>query len=275
MEPLRSLLYAPLAMLLFVLIWSLINLVFPQNIIYLNLFSKTLFIFTFIGLLSSMEAYYYWGSPLSYLGKSLFMFSLGMLFTFLGQVSYTFSYLQDISINPYPNFIELFFLLALASYLFGAYYLGRNTEYYFLKQKFRMFYLLALGSCLTFSCLLILTTLATRVVSFKLLVLLELLYPLGQVVVICVITCFTFFSTSLLSKETQPGMALLLLAFIVNYSADLLFSLLTYSNLWRPGDVSDLLYGFSYMLLGYSMAVLSRTYYRNHKFSLLIVEKPE
>lgn len=275
MGPLRSLFLAPLGMFFFVLIWTLLNLVLPQNIIYLNVFSKALFVFTFIGLMSSVEAYYYWGSPVSYLGKSFFMFSLGMLFTFLGQVCYTFAYIEEMSINPYPNYIELFFLLALTCYLFGAYFLGTSTEYYFPKQKVSMVYLVVLSICLTSACLLLLATLVSRVMPLELLLLLELLYPLGQIVVICVIVCFAFFSKSLLSKEMLPGMLLLIVAFIVNYSADLFFSFLSYSNLWRPGDLSDLLYGLSYMLIGYSMAVLSRTYYRSHKFNLLIVEKPE
>lgn len=275
MQPLRSLFIAPFGMLFYVGIWILLNLVFPQNILYLNIFSKTLFIFTFIGFVSSIEAYYYWSSPVSYLGKSLLMFSLGLFFTFLGQVSYTFFYFEEMAINPYPNYIELFFLASLACYLFGAYFLGRNIKYYFPKQKTQLFYLLALSTCLVIACLLLLVHLNSRVVSVETLLLLELLYPLGQIVVISVILCFTFFSATLSSKELLPGMIILILAFILNYTADLFFSFLSYRELWRPGDITDLLYGVSYMSIGYSMAILSKTYYRTHRFKMFVVEKLE
>lgn len=271
----RSIFWTPVLLLLLASSWLLLNYVLPQNVIYLSTFSKTIVVYSLIGFLSSVEAYYYWGNPASYLGKSFRMFSAGLFFTFIGQLSYTYTYLDVLSSNPYPNYIELFFLLSLICYLVGAYFLGRNIELKLPTQKSQRAFLYCLGVCLFLACLMILITIDSSISSMGVLLLLEVFYPIGQIAIISILLSFTFFSLSLFAKEFFPGMLILFMAFVANYLADLLFTFLSYNRLWRPGDLSDLLYGLSYVLIGYAMALLSRTYYRNNKFDLIIMESLE
>jgi len=70
-----------------------------------------------------------WGFLKSYVGKAIFLISLGLFFQFLGQASYTFLYYVYGIENAYPSFGEIFYLLSIPCYVIAVWFVGKSSGY--------------------------------------------------------------------------------------------------------------------------------------------------
>ena len=219
-------------------------------------FTIVLPIFTLIGGIVGWKYSKKWGGFHSQLGRSIGMFTMGLLVQFLGYMLYTY-YIYILGVEvPYPSIGDLFFFGSVLLYIYGAYLLAKVAGLVFsfsnIKNKI-LGILIPLGILLA-SYALFLNGYEPHWENF-LVTFLDFGYPIGQAVYVSIALLALLFSRDILGGMMRRPIILLLFALIVQYIADFSFSYQVSRETWYVGGTNDLLY----MVAGYLMtlAILS------------------
>jgi len=198
----------------------------------------------FLGILFSRA----WGGLKSAVGRGVFYISSGSLAWGLGNVIWSYyNFFVGIS-APYPSLADIGFVVAIPLWLVGVINLSRATGAWVALKEKRGKWLLGL------------TPFVVGVVSYYLLVtiarggvlfdtsdallklLLDLAYPLGDVLIATIILVIFGLSARYLGGRYQASLLTIFVGFVAMYFADFIFSYTTTIGTFYVGNWGDLIF---------------------------------
>lgn len=189
----------------------------------------------------------------SSIGKSILMFSLGLLSQVFGQLVYSYYYYNNYMI-AYPSWGDIGFFGTIPLYIMGVLYLSKFLGVRINLRSY-MYELGALIVPLAMLCLSYIHLLGDYHFSENnfLRIILDFGYPFGQTVYISIA-----FLALLLSKQIFGSMKrklrLIIIALVCQYIADYVFIYLAHEGKISPGGISDYIYMMAYLLI--SIAII-------------------
>ncbi len=181
-----------------------------------------------------------------YLGRSMYMFSAGLIAQAFGQIVY-FAYIVLTAWSiPYPSTGDLGFFGSMFFYLLGIYYLGRSFEikisiHALFKKKIILFFPLTI---LIISYWFLLQNYTFS--SYKVLkIILDFGYPLIEYLYISLALYILAMTKNILGRM-KLKIQLLTIALILQYVADYMFVYQTEYNMWSVMGFNDYVYLLSY-----------------------------
>lgn len=241
--------------------WLIINYL---SIDTLNTYSKNLFSNVYgimalwggiLGIIISKE----WGGLKSYIGRSIFLISLGLLFQELGQLSYAYYYfflqLEEI---PYPSFGDIFFLSSTPLYAWGAILLVKATWTRDISKNTynKIIVILIPTLILVISKLLFLPDYEFDW-SNPILIFFDIGYPIGQAIYISIALLAYLFSQKYLGGNLKWPILIIIIALVLQYIADYFFTYLFHKEALYPGELSDYTFFLAYFVMTYGLIQFS------------------
>jgi hypothetical protein len=248
-----------------VVFWVLLQ-VFAKNTekgtgLYL-LFASTYGVVSLFGGVGGLYFSKRWGGLKSHLGKTLTFLSLALLFTEAGQIIFSF-YNIILKVDlPYPSLADVGFFGAIPLYCLGAFYLLRTMN---ISGRIKRD-----NPLKTFSTMLIpmLMMLVTYLVNFRtydssgssiIKIFLDFADPIGHSVYISFALIALVLSGRLFGGKLRKSILVILLAFLMQYVADLNFLFQDTHSTWVNGGYGDVLYLISYTLMSYGVLSIERS----------------
>lgn len=191
-----------------------------------------------------------WGGFRSVVGRAIIMLSFGVLFQFLGQVSYAwYRFAYNIE-APYPAFGELFYMSSIPIYIYGIWQIAvaSGVKYKLKDPKYRLISISAILSVVVFSYWLFLSKYDFSNAD-PIIILIEFWYPIGQALYITLAGLTLLLSKNLLGGQMRNKVYFVLFAFAVQYIADTYFTVEYNLDAFYPGGLSDYLYFISYFIM--------------------------
>jgi len=222
----------------------------PQN----NAFTL---IYPFLSLLGGMIGLFVsrkWGGLKSMLGKSISMFSFGLLAQFFGQAMYAYYiYVADIAV-PYPSWEDLGYFGSVIFYILGAVYLIKVVGFKFSFKSIK-------GKMLSFFIPLIMLEISyifflqgyTYDLSNKLKLFLDFGYPLGQAIYVSIAILAYWMSRNFLGGLLRRPLRLIIGVLIFQYLCDFTFLYQASRGTWYVGGINDFMYSVSYFAMTLSL----------------------
>jgi hypothetical protein len=237
---------------LFFIAWDLyINLAIPDNELQRGFLTDTYGVVALVAAIMGILVSRDWGGKYSFVGKALIFLSMGLLMQFLGNLSYTLIYYLTNIENPYPAFGEVFYVLSVPLYIFGIWYLGISSgALYKLKTKKGKTITICITITLLIASYLLFIYNKVDMSEPILSIVLEYYYPMAQTLFVALAICTFVLSTELLGGIMRARVLFILFALVFQYFADGVFLYNTRNDLWQPAGVSDLMFIFSYFLMG-------------------------
>lgn len=242
---------------LYVLLWFLINYtkLLPDSApdYYTDSYGFIALLGSLIGIRVSKQ----WGGYTSYFGLAVLMLSLGLCMQFLGQASYAiYHYVFHVE-NPYPSFGEIFYFGSIPVYIFGIFKLARavGASRGLTSWANKLALLLVPVGLFGFVYVTFLKGYEIYDPS-KIVIFLDFGYPIGQGIYVAVAVLTLLFARINLGGKMRMPVFVLLGAFIVQYVADLVYSIRTVNETWAPGGLSDLLYLTAYFFMGVALYLI-------------------
>ncbi|MEK7564599.1 MAG: hypothetical protein AAB510_03500 [Patescibacteria group bacterium] len=197
----------------------------------------------------------------SFLGKSITLFSLGLLFQSLGQSVYSYYNLFSGVQAPYPSFGDIGYFGSVILYIFGVLYLIRvsgfkpSTNSLINKVQAIVIPLLML----VFSYHIFLQKYEFDWAD-KLKVFLDFGYPLGQAFYVSIALLVLFLSRKSLGGVLRKPVLLLVFALVVQYICDSNFLYHANAGTWYVGSLGDYLYAISYFIMTLAIIYMGITF---------------
>jgi hypothetical protein len=195
-----------------------------------------------------------WGGYKSLLGKSLFLFSLGLLLQSFGQSVYSYYiFFRKIEV-PYPSIGDVGYFGSVIAYVWGAVYLskiaGFRTSWKSIQNKF---YVIIIPIILIGGSYLLFLNGYQFDWSNKLKIFLDFGYPLGEALYVSIAVVTLIISKNILGGVMRKSILLLIFALIVQYCSDTMFLYQANAGTWVAGGLNDYLYCVSYFLMTISL----------------------
>lgn len=207
------------------------------------------FISLFGGIIGCKAAYD-WGGFKSSFGKTLYLFSLGLLLQFFGQVAYSF-YIYILKVEvPYPSFGDIGYfgsvLIYIAALISLAKVLAVRLNFSSIHGKLQV----------------VLIPLALLVISYFIFldgyifdwnhpvkVFLDFGYSFGQAFYLSLALIILLLSRNTLGGIMRKPLLFLIFALTVQYVSDFMFLYQAKNETWYVGGPNDFLYSISYFLM--------------------------
>lgn len=192
-----------------------------------------------------------WGGIKSIMGKSIGMFSLGLLFQSLGQIVYSY-YVLFFNRNefPYPSLGDIGYFGSIFLYIYGSYLIltAANKKHKRAKiQDIAVATIIPLGM-LSISYFMLLKDYILDW-NYPLIVILDFGYPLGQSIYLFFALLAFVYSKKLSTGLMKRRVRIIIFALISQYIADYVFIFMFNNSLTKPGDIVDYLYLISYFIM--------------------------
>lgn len=241
---------------LYVAWWIYLNFVTNQDInsdLY-DYFTDSYGVVALVGGMLGFLASKKWEGWKSVVGRSVMLFSIGLLFQFLGQLSYAiYHYAYNVE-NPYPSFGEIFYFGSIPINIYAMWLLSKAMGFkYSMKSLSNKLYMIVVPIAMivgTYS--LFLSDYKfdpTSVVGS----LLDFSYPIGHAVVTAFAITALVSSRNMLGGKLRKYVLFVLGALFVQYFSDSLFLYQTLKDTWTAGGISDFAYMFTYMITALSL----------------------
>ncbi len=194
-----------------------------------------------------------WGGRKSYVGKSLIFFSLGLLFQFLGQNTYSIQYLIDGIENSYPSYGEIFFVSTIPSYILGVWYIAKASGSW---ESLKSAKVKLLSTVLP--ALMVITSYyffvkGTMEEGQSLLIsALNFTYPMGQAIFVSMAIMAYFLSNKFLGGIMKRRVIFILAALVFQYIADTVFLYKSIYGTFYMADFTEFLFAISYAIMTFS-----------------------
>jgi hypothetical protein len=202
-----------------------------------------------------------WGGLKSKLGRSLFFISCGLVSWGLGQMVWSYYTITGIDDIPYPSFADLGYILAVPFWLIGMVNLSKATGAKFGLKKVGVKVLAVLlplvVAAISYYLLVIVarggTLLADGDTSTIAKTVLDISYPMGDVLILTASLLVFGLSAGYLGGRYKSSIYALLLGFIVMYFADFSFSYTTNAETYYNGHWVDLLFPTAMALMAFGV----------------------
>lgn len=250
----KKLLIVTFVFLGYVIWWSLLQLVFPDSELSRGYYADSYGVLALISGVMGLIVARKYGSFKSRVGTGVSLFSLGLLSQFLGQLSYSILYYAYGIENAYPAFGEIFYLATIPFYALGVINIALASGMSLEKSRpwKKIFSVL-------FPLLMVITSYVLFLRNYDAtdlpgtIVLLDFIYPLGQSVFLS-LALLTFIMTfKTLGGLMKKKVLLILLSLVFQYVADSTFIYEVQADIWQPAGFSDILFLFSYFIMGWAL----------------------
>lgn len=236
------------------------------NYFYSFAFSLVPLVAGFIGCFLARE----WGWFKSVVGKAIFFISLGSFSWGVGSMIWSYyNFFTNVAV-PYPSFADIGFVLALPFWILGIVSLSKVTGARFsLKNKLGKAFLFTLPVIIIIASYYLLVIVArdgilsTNYGSFNLKLILDLVYPIGDVVILSLALVIFGLSINYLGGVYKYSILTVLLGFGAMYLADFIFSYTTTLNTFYNGNLGDLIFTLALSLI--SFGALGFAYSKNQE----------
>jgi len=250
---------AVLIFAIFLVWWSILQIVGVKNLpLAADIFTVTYGIMALWGGLCGLYIAKKWGGIKSLMGKTIIMFSLGLLAQEFGQLAYTYYiYVQHIDI-PYPSLGDLGYFGSIFFYLYGTYLLARTSGVKIslknLSNKFQA--IIVPIFMLGYSYMLFL-----RNYNFDwskpLTIFLDFGYPLGQSLYISLALLTFLLTRKILGGIMRDKIIFILIALLFQYLADFNFLFQNSRGTWTYSEYGDYLYFIAYFIMAIALLQLT------------------
>jgi|SRR3989344_1947067 len=235
------------------------------NYFYSFAFSLVPLVAGFIGCSLAKE----WGGFKSAIGKAVFLISLGSFSWGAGSMIWSYyNFFIDVP-APYPSLADIGFVLALPLWILGIVSLSKATGAKFnLKKVGGKIFLFVLPIIVVIASYYLLVTVARGGVlsmsdTLDLKLLLDFVYPLGDVVILALALLIFGLSINYLGGLYKHSILAILFGFGVMYFADFVFSYTTTLGTFYNGSFGDLIFTLALSLI--SFGTIGFTYLRVKK----------
>lgn len=204
----------------------------------------------------------YWGFLKSSLGRTILFLSLALLFAEFGQLVFSYyNVFKKVDI-PYPSIADIGFFGNMLFYIFAGISLMQvlSVKLLISRKKIKLFIGILLPIILLVtSYLLFLKGYSTQDVS-NLQIFLDFGYPLGDAVYVSLALVTLLSAATYMGGKLKKPLILILIALLVQYSADFNFLYQNSHSTWVNGHYGDYLYFFAYTVMFVSLILLSITF---------------
>lgn len=195
-----------------------------------------------------------WGGIRSVFGRAITFLSIGLLFQFLGQFSYSLEYYLYGIKNSYPSFGEIFFLASIPAYIVGIWEIGRTSGTGISLKKFHN----KIGAIvIPFLLVSISYYLFVHGSDISELPLLEKIlfvsYPVGQTIFVSLAVVAYYLTIGVLGGKMQTKVIFILFSLVFQYVADIVFIYRTTLEIWYPADITEYVFAVSYFLMAIAL----------------------
>ncbi len=204
-----------------------------------------------------------WGGFSSSMGRAVFFLSAGIFAWGIGNLIFGYYNLILKVEIPYPSLADMGFVLLYPLSAIGVLYLSRATGALSkLRSLTGKVILLIIPVCMMFLSYYLLVTIARDGVITKhagdlLKVILDVAYPIGDVITITLASIVYALSFRQLGGVFRTPVILILLSFVSFYFADFLFSYTTTVGTYFVGKWVDIFYPTAFVLIGLGLSLLS------------------
>ena len=243
---------------LFSLFWFLLQL-FPPGSEFHSLFTHTYGLMAAWGGIQGLLVARKWGWSKSIMGRSILMFSFGLLAQEFGQIAYSaYSVVLKLEEVPYPSLGDIGYFGSILFYIYGIYLLAQAAGVTVGLKSFKN----KIQAIIIPSVLLLCSyTLFLHDYSFDwsipLTILLDFGYPLGQAIYISLAILTFLLSRGILGGVMKIKVLYILLALVMQYLADYVFLYQASRGTWYPGNFNEFMYLVSYFLMTVSIIQLN------------------
>lgn len=249
-------LYLLVTLFTFYTVWIVLlhtPLISPDSYLF-DLFTDTYGVIAAVGGIIGLIISFKWGGVNSIVGRSIFLFSLGLIFHFLGQISfaaYRAIYQVDV---PYPSFGEIFYFGSIPIYIYATWLIGEAAG---VKYKLKVFKYQLISAMVVLGMVGASYYLFISQYDFSeydwVLIFLEIGYPVGQAIYVSLAILALLLSKSLLGGVMRDKVVLVLWALIIQYIADTHFTYEALNETLYAGGLNDYLYIISYFIMAVAL----------------------
>lgn len=204
-----------------------------------------------------------WGGIKSVMGRSTFFLSLGLLAWGGGMVVWNYYiFFANVEI-PYPSYADVGYAFGLLFLVIGVLYLSKAIGTRFaLRSKRGKIFLFVVPLVIALISIYLLVGLArgwalTDLSGGYLKLFFDLLYPLGDVVILAVVSLIYLLSKDFLGGIYKNPTLILLIGFLMFYISDFMFSYTTTKEIYFNGHLVDFLFTTTMFILGLGLSMLS------------------
>lgn len=222
-----------------------------------------LFVIPFIGAIVGLRNARLWGGLKSSLGKAVGFVSAGVLAWSAGMLAWCY-YIFILQVEiPYPSLADALFILSWPLWTIGVFWLSKATGVRFALKETRGKVLLVCVPLVALALAYYLLVVVARggVLEFDTLNLpklfFDLFYPIGSAVILALTLTFYSLSSAFLGGRYRTPITLLVLAFLGNFCADIMFSYTTTNETYFNGAFPDMLFATGMYLFGLSLALMA------------------
>lgn len=199
-----------------------------------------------------------WGGMKSVFGKSVTLFSLGLLAQEFGQISYAYYVFYKHIEIPYPSIGDVGFFGSIPFYAYGALLLGQAAGVKFsLKSYVNKLQAIAIPLIILFSSYFIFLQGYKFDWSNPLTIFLDFGYPLGEAIYISFALLAFLLSRKILGGVMKYRVLFILCALLIQYLSDFAFLYQAKNGTFVAGGVVDLMYLISYFTMTLALLQLN------------------
>jgi hypothetical protein len=253
-----------LAFIGFVAWWVSFQSVVKHQGLSVQWFEGTYGLMALFGAVIGLSAAKKWGGLKTVIGKSLILFSGGLLAQEAGQLIYQYYIYKSKITIPYPSWGDVAYFGSVLLYVCAAGLLAQAMGSKFLLKKnikYKVVATLVPAALLALSYMVLLHH-HQYDTSKPLTVFLDLGYPLGQAVYISIAITAFLLARKMLGGIMRNGILLIILALLLQYVADFNFIYQNSRGTYLAGRYADLLYLIAYFAMAVTMIQFHRIYSR-------------
>lgn len=221
------------------------------------LFSGTYGVMALLGGIVGMKSSFRWGGYKSVLGRSIFMFALGLLLQEFGQIAYSVYYQFHIEV-PYPSLGDVGYFLSIPCYIYGVILLARASG---VRIHLNSFLQKIQALLIPLGMLILGYYFFLRGYEFDwtkpLVIFLDFGYPMGEAIYISLAIVTYLLSRNVLGGIMRSKILFILFALVVQFLADYLFLYQSHQGAFYPAGISDYLYLVSYLFMTLALIQLN------------------
>ena len=196
-----------------------------------------------------------WGGFKSLFGRSIYMFSFGLLAQEFGQLMYSYYIYFSNNEVPYPSWGDLGYFGSIILYILGVYFMGRVVKANLGSFKNKIQAILIPILMLVVAYLLFLSDYEFDI-SAPLKIFLDFGYPFGQTLYVSLAILVYLLSKNLLGGIMKNKILFILFALVVQFLADYTFLYQASRGTWYAGGLNDFIYLTSYFMMTFGLIQL-------------------
>lgn len=198
-----------------------------------------------------------WGGIKSLFGKSILMFTLGLLSQEVGQIAYFYYVFFLNQPVPYPSVGDYFFWATIPLYILGVIYLAQASGVHISLQSVKgKLQAVLIPSAVLIACYAIFLSGYTFDISQPVKTAIDLGVPIGEGIYISIALLTYTLTRGVLGGMMKNKVLFIIIALLAEFIADWVFLYQVSREIWYAGGVNDYMYLVAYTLMALALISL-------------------